>query len=104
MAALGADAVARQLRAPPGSARAATLARADPRHTDVVRDVLCCLAIAAVFPPLSFSDRCVLSSEPMSACSAALALGGGGTVRRIASPQDPALSSALGGSLDRLSF
>ena len=40
-----------------------------------------------------------LCSEPMSACSAALALGGGGTVRRIASSQDPALSSALGGSL-----
>ena len=38
------------------------------------------------------------------ACSAALALGGGGIVRRIASPQAPALSSALGGSLVRLSF
>ena len=45
-----------------------------------------------------------LCSEPMSACSAALALGGGGIVRRIASPQAPALSSALGGSLVRLSF
>jgi hypothetical protein len=45
-----------------------------------------------------------LFSEPMSACSAALALGGGGIVRRIASPQAPALSSALGGSLVRLSF
>ena len=44
-----------------------------------------------------------LFSEPMSACSAALALGGGGIVRRIASPQAPALSSALGGSLVRLS-
>ena len=44
-----------------------------------------------------------LFSEPMSACSAALALGGGGIVRRIASPQAPALSSAMGGSLVRLS-
>eukprot|EP01046_Picozoa_sp_COSAG06_P012365 COSAG06_NODE_724_length_12795_cov_16.058129_9_plen_109_part_00 len=40
-----------------------------------------------------------LCSEPMSACPAALALGGGGIVQRIASPQAPALSSALGGSL-----
>eukprot|EP01046_Picozoa_sp_COSAG06_P043109 COSAG06_NODE_5600_length_3369_cov_71.800306_1_plen_301_part_00 len=47
--------------------------------------------------------RVYCSSEPMSACSAALALGGGGIVRRIASPQAPALSSALGGSLVRLS-
>jgi hypothetical protein len=31
-------------------------------------------------------------------------LGYGGIVRRIASPQAPALSSALGGSLVRLSF
>ena len=44
-----------------------------------------------------------LFSEPMPACSAALALGGGGIVRRIASPQAPALSSALGGSLVSLS-
>ena len=43
-----------------------------------------------------------LYSEPMPACSAALALGGGGIVRRIASPQAPALSSALGGSLVKI--
>jgi hypothetical protein len=40
-----------------------------------------------------------------AACFAALdlALGGGGIVRRVASPQAPAPSSALGGSLVRLS-
>jgi hypothetical protein len=35
----------------------------------------------------------------MLTCSVALALGGGGTARRVASPQAPALSSALDGRI-----
>jgi hypothetical protein len=38
-----------------------------------------------------------LFSEPMSTCSAALALGGGGIVRRIASPQAPGVRLPGGG-------
>ena len=44
-----------------------------------------------------------LYSEPMPACSVALALGDGGIVRRIAMPQALALSSVLGRSLVSMS-
>eukprot|EP01046_Picozoa_sp_COSAG06_P004211 COSAG06_NODE_174_length_21223_cov_8.836158_12_plen_195_part_00 len=71
----------------------------EDQHYDDYNNFLCRLQSAT-----SFFLWASLFSEPMSACSAALALGGGGIVRRIASPQAPALSSALGGSLARLSF